>query len=785
MKFCYIANEALDRTSAQAIHIDEICEALARLNHEVTLYAPQPEGFHNSKSYASVFLKVPESAASVFFQMRLFFRLWRDMRNGKPDVIYCRHALLLFMPALIGKLFNVPVVLEVNGPLLEEAKRIDHSLVGKTLRSLKVIQFFESFSVRNASSFVVVASGIEDYLVDNYAVDPRKVHVVANGVDTESFKPLGQEIVRGKLGLDQRTVYVGYIGSLYPWQGLRYIIEAAALVLAERKDVKFLVLGTGDELPALAALVEKSKLTGSVTILPPVPHERVPEYINALDICLCYPTRFRANATSPLKVYEYLACRKAVVLADIQGMRETFGDIVDYAEPESSSALAKRLIRLIDDEKCRERLAVDGFAFIRRERTWEKVAGRIVAIAEGNLQRGQTAPKQSSVSSSRIKVLVAAIGPLVGTGYAARIESMVRAYVAEGWQVDLLHMRLPSEPKPEDGMLALLGAYIEVPLSPVRPVDHLVMLPPLAALTKRAAVRGLHDYDLAQAESSAAWPAVARVRARVKVITMHDDDAVRYRRIASSIHDPRRKAIRSITALKYGRFQRRAMAEADGVWFVSETEMRRLSSQTRRGALLVPNGAAAGFFDVPPGWASASPIVTFVGPSTYDTNLRAARAFLQHVWPKVTSRVSSAEFRLVGLGWEAFRGTPGVVDRGWVDDLPHELHEAQVVVAPLLDGGGTKIKVLEAMAAARPVVATSIAAESIPSSSGLSVTDSWTSFADHVAGFLGDPDRRLEAGQANREAVATFAWPAVWAHAIREVNALLGHPTRVDSAEAV
>src|SRR5215208_4465369 len=134
MKLCYIASEALDQTSAQAIHIDETCEALARLNHEVTLYAPRAEGFYPSKTYDSVFLKVPESAASVFFQMRLFFRLWRNMRNAKPDIIYCRHALLLFMPTLIGKLANVPVMLEVNGPLLEEAERIDHSLVGRTLR---------------------------------------------------------------------------------------------------------------------------------------------------------------------------------------------------------------------------------------------------------------------------------------------------------------------------------------------------------------------------------------------------------------------------------------------------------------------------------------------------------------------------------------------------------------------------------------------------------------------------------------------------------------------------
>ena len=69
--------------------------------------------------------------------------------------------------------------------------------------------------------------------------------------------------------------------------------------------------------------------------LPPIPHDQVPDHLAALDICLCYPTRFRENTTSPFKVYEYLACGKAVVLADLAGMREEFGDVVAYAEPEA------------------------------------------------------------------------------------------------------------------------------------------------------------------------------------------------------------------------------------------------------------------------------------------------------------------------------------------------------------------------------------------------------------------------------------------------------------------
>src|SRR5439155_22286318 len=144
-----------------------------------------------------------------------------------------------------------------------------------------------------------------------------------------------------------------YIGSLYPWQGLHYIVEAAASVLATRDDTKFLILGKGDELPTLTALVEEAGISDSVTILPPVGHDSVPDYINCLDICLCYPTRFRDNTTSPLKVYEYLACGKAVILADIKGMREAFADTVDYAEPEDSAALAERILHLLDDARSR------------------------------------------------------------------------------------------------------------------------------------------------------------------------------------------------------------------------------------------------------------------------------------------------------------------------------------------------------------------------------------------------------------------------------------------------
>jgi polysaccharide biosynthesis protein PslH len=283
---------------------------------------------------------------------------------------------------------------------------------------------------------------------------------------------------------------------------------------------------------------------------------------------------------------------------------------------------------------------------------------------------------------------------------------------------------------------------------------------------------GNRSYDVAQAESSAIWPVLADVAASAKILVLHDDDARRYLRIAGQVRDPRRKAARLAAALKYRRFQAQAIRDADRVWCVSEAELQRLAGTSGK-FVLVPNGASAGFFDVPVGRSDERRIATFVGPATYDANRRAVDHFVREIWPLVRKRVPNSELRLVGRGWqETAQRTAAVTDRGWVEDLPAEVGRAAVVVAPLLDGGGTKIKVVEAMAAARPVVATSVAVEGIPESPGLRVAGDAGAFAIDVARFLSDAGLAREAGQANRAAVAGLEWSEIWRRAMADIDAV-------------
>jgi len=362
-----------------------------------------------------------------------------------------------------------------------------------------------------------------------------------------------------------------------------------------------------------------------------------------------------------------------------------------------------------------------------------------------------------------LSVLVAAIGPLDGSGYATRIDSMIGAYAAAGWHVDLVHVRRPDQAPATETLSRKLRRYVELEV-PVRRRDHMSLVPPLARLAGRAwNERGidLGSYDVAQAESSAAWEVVARARAHRRVLVFHDDDSVRYRRLAHQVAGLPRKAARLTAAWKYDVYQRRAARGAEMIWFVSDDERRRFANGHER-TRLVPNGAGREFFDV-----AAEPdgtTVAFVGPAGYDTNRRAVDQLVAHAWPAIRACVPSAELRLIGRGWEAHEDREaGIVASGWVDDLPAALGETAVAVAPHLDGGGTKLKIIEAMAAARPVVATVVGAEGIPVSPGMVIADDPDGFARAVVELLRDKERRRRSGRSNRAAVEHLEWSRIWA----------------------
>ena len=181
---------------------------------------------------------------------------------------------------------------------------------------------------------------------------------------------------------------------------------------------------------------------------------------------------------------------------------------------------------------------------------------------------------------------------------------------------------------------------------------------------------------------------------------------------------------------------------------------------------VVPNAVDLEHFRRPSDAASPEPLsILFFGAINYFPNSDGLRFFLDQIAPHIWARLPGARLRVVGHTPEQLLSLTSehVEMRGLVPDIRDEISRAAVVIAPLRLGGGTRLKILEAMAMATPVVSTPQGAEGLDVTHGkeLLLADSPTDFADEVVRVLQDAPLARRLGEAGRKLVeGSYGWSA-------------------------
>src|SRR5580692_6695516 len=151
------------------------------------------------------------------------------------------------------------------------------------------------------------------------------------------------------------------------------------------------------------------------------------------------------------------------------------------------------------------------------------------------------------------------------------------------------------------------------------------------------------------------------------------------------------------------------------------------------------------------------PVVVFSGNFEYHPNIDAVEFLVNSIWPEVRKRCPELRLRLVGRGDRFIRHLlPSGFDievTGAVDDALARIAAARIVVAPLRAGSGTRVKILEAWAVARPVVATLLAAEGLEyvKDRDLLIANEGHSIAGAIAGLNADPEQRARLASGGRQ----------------------------------
>ncbi len=394
-------------------------------------------------------------------------------------------------------------------------------------------------------------------------------------------------------------------------------------------------------------------------------------------------------------------------------------------------------------------------------------------------------------------------------GYKTRLDQMVRALVSVG---SVRHVAVVPSGAPPGPPASHPPDSVEVsfaPLDPDRPpkawarewvrsdLPRQVLIERFATLAADPpwcrADGGIAVPDVVYVSNLDLWIALRHVLPKVPTVVDFDnlqDELLRSRRRQPPPPAERRsklpgvwgswaasRALDLVDVRRWRTWQHRCSAEVDVVTVCSELDVARSGCAN---AIAVPNGYDLAWEPRPIDRTavSSTPTVLFVGLLSYEPNHDAARWFATRVLPRLRRQVPALRFRVVGRGSDAvsdLRGLPGVDVVGEVRSMRGELEKADLVVVPIRQGAGTRLKVTEALANRIPCVSTRVGAEGIDVIDGihLLLADDEDTFTSACGRLLGDASLRSRVAKAGFELYeARYRWPDIRARFAEVVAAL-------------
>jgi polysaccharide biosynthesis protein PslH len=256
------------------------------------------------------------------------------------------------------------------------------------------------------------------------------------------------------------------------------------------------------------------------------------------------------------------------------------------------------------------------------------------------------------------------------------------------------------------------------------------------------------------------------------VLFTHNVEAEIWRRHYESQIDPVRRFLFKQQWRRMLRFEAETMSRFDRVLAVSDTDgdtlQRLYENELRAPVVTVATGVDTNFFAPPTVPAVTPHHLVFTGSMDWIPNEDAMKHFCADILPRIRAQEPGVTLSIVGRAptpaVQRLAETAGVDVTGRVDDVRGYIGRAAVYVVPIRIGGGTRLKIFEAMGMGKAVVSTTVGAEGLPVTHGKDVwiADTPDAFADAVVSLLRDPARRVQLERSARELVVThYDWSAV------------------------
>jgi len=327
--------------------------------------ATSPEG-----DFFKVLTRLGIDVAPLDLKNRMNFnnikRLSEIIREKKIDIVHSQGGRADFFARLVAKKLR-PKVKIVNTVAMP-VKGYDVSALRKGL-----YRFFDWVSERYVDRFIVVSDVLRETLLNSYRIPPDKVVKIYNGIELSDYHPdySGESFknVRKEYNIEEEICLIGAVGRMVWQKGFKYLIESIPEIIETLPQSKILIVGDGPLRAEMEALSERLKIGKNVSFTGF--RSDIKEILSALDL-LVIPS---LSEGFPMVTLEAMAMAKPIIATNIDGITEQITDGIDgiLVPPKDPSALAKAVVRVLDDKELARSMGLSARKKVEQEFSVEKM----------------------------------------------------------------------------------------------------------------------------------------------------------------------------------------------------------------------------------------------------------------------------------------------------------------------------------------------------------------------------------------------------------------------------
>ena len=379
MKIIWINCERFDRNLDKATWI-EMTKCLRKKGHLVYLIVPfsgTRENFGLGENIVYLPTMPWRGFYSLGFCLTVFLYLIAVTLLDTPDIILLGQKtffpLVPFMALSKLRLIKTKFVLDIRSIPVDIYHPIDH--INEQI--YKAVVSLANFLLDGVT---VISPLMKEQICNEYNINENNVGIWSSGVSLETFNfecidPINEPPFCNK------ELIVMYHGVLSQSRGLQETVQAIKLLKSKYPDIVFFMLGDGKAKDELESLIKELNLENNVFLHKSVPYDDVPKYIASCDIgILPFPNLNWWRVSSPLKLMEYVAMGKSVIVTDIEAHREVLnnslgGIFIKSHQPEEIATGIEKTYHLRNKLR---KMGKMGREQVVHKYTWEKQAENLI-----------------------------------------------------------------------------------------------------------------------------------------------------------------------------------------------------------------------------------------------------------------------------------------------------------------------------------------------------------------------------------------------------------------------